>query len=86
MLFASCWALVSWSGSLALAAEVRAASEVVVAVSQSEVEVGEPIEVLLRTFVPIERQGILPQSSAREPYPAPSGFWNVLMRWRQRPR
>jgi hypothetical protein len=68
-------------GSLATAAEVRAAGEVVVAVSPAEVEVGEPVEVLLRTFVPIGRQGILPQSSAREPYPAPSGFWNVLFPW-----
>lgn len=64
-----------------MAAEVRAAGEVVVAVSPSEVEVGEPVEVLLRTFVPIEREGTLPQSSVREPYPAPSGFWNVLMPW-----
>lgn len=68
-------------GNLALAAEVRAAGEVVVSVSPSEVEVGEPVEVLLRTFVPIEREGTLPQSSFREPYPAPSGFWNVLMPW-----
>lgn len=68
-------------GNLALAAEVRAAGEVVVSVSPSEVEVGEPVEVLLRTFVPIEREGTLPQSSVREPYPAPSGFWNVLMPW-----
>lgn len=64
-----------------MAAEVRAAGEVVVAVSPSEVEVGKPVEVLLRTFVPIEREGTLPQSSVREPYPAPSGFWNVLMPW-----
>ncbi len=64
-----------------MATEVRAAGEVVVAVSPSEVEVGEPVEILLRTFVPIERQGTLPRSSVREPYPAPSGFWNVLMPW-----
>lgn len=54
---------------------------VVVAVSPSEVEVGEPVEVLLGRFVPIEREGALPQSSVREPHPAPSGFWNVLMPW-----
>ena len=68
-------------GSLAMASELRAAGEVVLALSPSEVEVGEPVEVLLRTFVPIARQGTLPQSSVREPYPAPSGFWNVLMPW-----
>src|SRR5207249_3129482 len=55
--------------------------EVVLAVSPSEVAVGEPVEVLLRTFVPIDRHGTLPQASAREPYPAPSGFWDVLMPW-----
>ena len=64
-----------------MAAEVRAAGEVVVAVSPSEVEVGEPVEVLLRTFVPIGRQGILPGTNPREPYPAPSGAWNVLFPW-----
>lgn len=68
-------------GIFAMAAEVRAAGEVVVTVSPSEVVVGEPVEVLLRTFVPIEREGTLPQSNVREPYPAPSGFWNVLMPW-----
>jgi hypothetical protein len=68
-------------GSLAAAAEVRAAGEVVLAVSPSEVEVGEPVEVLLRTFVPIQREGVLPGTSPREPYPAPSGFWNLLYPW-----
>lgn len=68
-------------GTFAMAAEVRAAGEVVVAVSPSEVEVGEPVEVLLRTFVPIQREGVLPGTSPREPYPAPSGFWNLLYPW-----
>lgn len=68
-------------GSLTLASEVRAAGEVVVAVSPSEVGVGEPVEVLLRTFVPIGRQGILPGTNPREPYPASSGSWNVLFPW-----
>lgn len=67
--------------SLAMAPVARAAGQVVVAVSPSEVEVGEPVEVLLRTFVPIDRQGILPGSSPREPYPAPSDFWNLLYPW-----
>jgi hypothetical protein len=67
--------------TLAMATEARAAGEVAVAVSPSEVAVGEPVEVLLRTFVPLERQGTMPQSSAREPYPAPSGYWNLLMPW-----
>jgi hypothetical protein len=67
--------------SLATAAEVRAAGEVVVAVSPAEVEVGERVEVLLRTFVPIERQGTLPLLSPREPYPGPSGFYDLLYPW-----
>lgn len=68
-------------GSLSLASDVRAAGAVVVAVSPSEVGVGEPVEVLLRTFVPIERQGILPGTNPREPYPVSSGYWNVLIPW-----
>ena len=68
-------------GSLVIADGSRASGEVVLAVSPSAVGVGEPVEVLLRTFRPIERKGTLPQSKAREPYPAPSGFWNVLVPW-----
>ena len=67
--------------TLATASVARAAGEVVVAVSPSEVRVGEPVEVLLRTFVPIQREGVLPGTSPREPYPAPSGFWNLLYPW-----
>ena len=69
-------------GSLATAAEVRAAGEVVVAVSPSEVEVGEPVEVLLRTFWVVDRNDLsLPFESPIEPYPAPSGVWNILYSW-----
>jgi hypothetical protein len=63
-LLAPCWALVSWSRVLAMAAGVRAAGEVVLAISPYEVEVGEPVEVLLRTFVPIEREGTLPNRAS----------------------
>jgi hypothetical protein len=66
---------------LATASVARAAGQVVVAVSPSEVPVGEPVEVLLRTFVPIQREGVLPGPSPREPYPAPPGFWNLLYPW-----
>jgi hypothetical protein len=69
------------AASLVIAGGARAAGEVVLAVSPSEVGIGEPVEVLLRTFVPIGREGTLPQSRAREPYPAPSGYWNVLFPW-----
>jgi hypothetical protein len=65
------------AGTLALATEVRAAFEVVVSASPSEVQVGEPLEVLIRTFIPVQRN-ILDVGEPREPYPAPSGLWNVL--------
>lgn len=62
-----------------MAAEVRAAGDVVVAVSPSEVEVGEPVEVLLRTFRVVDRSDLsLPFESPIAPYPVPSGVWNIL--------
>lgn len=70
------------AGGLATAAEVRAAGEVVVAVSPSEVEVGDPVEVLLRTFWVVDRSDLsLPFESPIEPYPVPSGVWNILYSW-----
>jgi len=70
------------AGSLAMAAEVSAAGEVVVAVSPSDVEVGEPVEVLLRTFWVVDRSDLsLPFESPIEPYPVPSGVWNILYSW-----
>jgi hypothetical protein len=51
--------------------------EIAVSVSPAEGVVGRPVEVLLRTFVPFGREAIdLPVPSV--PYPAASGFWNVL--------
>jgi hypothetical protein len=53
------------------------AMEITVSVSPAEGVVGRPVEVLVRTFVPFGRDAIdLPVPSV--PYPAPSGFWNVL--------
>jgi len=63
--------------TLALATGVRAAAEVVVSASPSEVRVGEPLEVFIRTFVPVQRS-ILDVPDPREPYPGASGFLNVL--------
>jgi len=63
------------------ATEAWAAGEVVVAASPSEVRVGESVEILLRTFVPVQREGMLPGSKPREPYPVPSGFWDMLYPW-----
>jgi hypothetical protein len=65
------------AGTLALATEVRAAFEIVVSASPSEVEVGQPLEILIRTFVPAQRD-ILDLPDPRAPYPGPSGLWNVL--------
>ena len=74
------------AGSLAMAAGVRAAGEVVVAVSPSEVEVGEPVEVLLRTFRIIDQSDLsLPFESPIEPYPVASGAWNILYSWADYP-
>jgi hypothetical protein len=65
-----------------MAAEVRGAGEVVVTVSPSEVEVDEPVEVLLRTFLVVGRSDLsLPFESPIEPYPVASGVWNILYSW-----
>ena len=69
------------AGALATATAVRAAGEVVVSVSPSEVRVDQPLEILVGTFVPIQRQGTLAVPNPREPYPGPPGFWNVLYPW-----
>jgi hypothetical protein len=67
-----------------IAPGARAAGQVVLAVSPADVQVGEPVEVLLRTFAPIGQAG-LPLPTVRDPYPAPSGYWNVLMPWNDYP-
>jgi hypothetical protein len=55
----------------------HAALEVAVSVSPPEGVVGRPIEVLVRTFSPVDGSAVgLPSPSL--PYPAPSGLWNVL--------
>ncbi len=64
-------------GALALTAGVRAAFEVVVSASPTEVQVGQPLEILVRTFVPV-RPDVLDVPDPREPYPGPSGLWNLL--------
>jgi hypothetical protein len=67
--------------SLATATAARAAGEVVVSASPTEVRVGQPLEVLVRTFVPIQREGTLAVPDPREPYPGPSDLYNVLYPW-----
>lgn len=67
-------------GLLAIASVDRPASAAVgvtVSVAPAEGVVGQPLEVLLRTFVPIgEGAAALPVPSVA--YPAPSGLWYVL--------
>lgn len=73
------------AGTLATATTARAAGEVVVSASPSEVRVGQPLEILVRTFVPIQREGTLAVPDPREPYPGPSGLYNVLYPWEDYP-
>ncbi|MBF6605903.1 MAG: hypothetical protein IVW53_10020 [Chloroflexi bacterium] len=54
-----------------------AAMDISVSVSPAEGVVGRPIEVLLRTFVPI-RAGDITLPVLTLAYPAASGLWNVL--------
>lgn len=61
----------------AFARPVSAALEVGVSVSPAEGVVGRPVEVLVRTFVPIGAEHLaLPDPSID--YPVASGVWNVL--------
>ena len=54
-----------------------AALGVVISVSPAEGVVGRPVDILVRTFVPIgEGEADLPPSTLA--YPAASGLWNVL--------
>jgi hypothetical protein len=72
--------------SLATAAEVRAAGHVVVAVSPAEVDVGEPVEVLVRTFLVVDGSDLsLPFEAPIAPYPVPSGVWDILYSWTDYP-
>ena len=67
--------------SMAMASAVSAAGEVVVSASPATVRIGEPVEVLVRTFIPIDRSGALPLPDPRSPYPGASGFYDVLYPW-----
>lgn len=57
-----------------------------VAVSPTSATIGQPVEVLVRTFLPVDQRGLaLPVESPVEPYPVPSGVWNVLYPWSDYP-
>lgn len=60
------------------AQRVDAALEVAVSVSPTEVQVGQPVEVQVRTFVPFGQDSLQLPLTRPDAYPAPSGLWNVL--------
>ncbi len=71
---------------LATASAARAAGGIVVAVSPASVAVGQPFEVLLRTFRVVERSDLsLPFESPIAPNPLPSDVWNILYTWTDYP-
>lgn len=71
---------------LATASAARAAGDIVVAVSPASVAVGQPVEVLLRTFRVVERSDLsLPFESPVAPNPLPSDVWNILYTWTDYP-
>jgi hypothetical protein len=59
-------------------AGVKGAMDVVVTLSPTQVTVGQPVEVLVRTFVPYGPDLGLDLPAPRTPFPAPSGYWSVL--------
>lgn len=60
----------------------RAAGSIIVAVSPSVARQGQPMEVLVRTFLPFRRDDVnLAVPSSRDPLPVPSGYWAVLYPW-----
>jgi hypothetical protein len=68
---------------LMAAPDTSASGEVVLTVSPLAPTVGEPVEILLRTFVPVEQADWtigLPTSPERS-FPAASGVWDVLYPW-----
>ncbi len=71
---------------LATASAARAAGDIVVAVSPTSVAVGQPVEVLVRTFRVVERSDLsLPFESPIAPNPLPSDVWNILYTWTDYP-
>jgi hypothetical protein len=72
--------------TLAAPERAQAAGEVVVSASPSEVVVGEPVELLVRTFLVVELSELsVPFEAPVQPYPVPSGVWNILYSWQDYP-
>ena len=74
------------TATLVTAGATRAAGDIVLAVSPTSVAVGQPVEMLVRTFRVVERSDLsLPFEAPLEPYPVPSGVWNILYHWADYP-
>lgn len=65
------------AASLLMSGSASAALEITLSLSPREGIVGRPVEILVRTYVPIGAAGI-GLSTPSLPYPAASGLWNVL--------
>jgi hypothetical protein len=66
--------------ALCLARPVLGAGEIVVTASPAETQVGQRVEVLVRTFVPVPAASH-DFPSPRPEYPAASGLWEMLYPW-----
>ena len=58
--------------TLATAGAARAAGDIVVSVSPTNVAIGQPLEVLIRAFVPVTRGTLRSRSTARSAPRSPS--------------
>jgi len=71
---------------LVAATAVRASGWVVVTASPADVRVGQPVEVLLRTFATmLPSDNLVDLSSPRAPFPGHAELWNVLSPWADYP-
>jgi len=70
------------AATLAAAGVVQASGWVVLSASPQDVGVGQPVEVLLRTFSTLlPGDKLVDLSSPRAPFPGHADLWNVLYPW-----
>lgn len=74
------------AATLATAAIVRASGWVVLSASPPDVRVGQPVEVLLRTFATmLPDDKLVDLSTPIAPFPGHADLWNVLYPWKDYP-
>jgi hypothetical protein len=74
------------AATLATAAIVRASGWVVLSASPPDVRVGQPVEVLLRTFATmLPGDKLVDLSTPIAPFPGHADLWNVLYPWKDYP-